>query len=64
MLLLRELAAERDDRLTRGEYDETTWSARTWTVFNTQKISVAVHRAAAFEVAQALGLTTSADPRA
>ena len=38
------------------EYDETTWSARTWMAFTTQRLSVAVQYSAAQEVAEALGL--------
>ena len=34
--------------------DETTWSARTWTTFVAQRISVALHRAAALEILQSL----------
>ena len=52
--LLHELARERDNKLTPAEYEETTWSARTWTTFAAQKISVALHYAAAFEISMAL----------
>ena len=45
-------------------YDETTWSARTWLSFVSQRISVAAQLAAAQEVAEALGLAVAADPRA
>ena len=31
-----------------------TWSARTWTTFVAQRISVALHRAAALEILQSL----------
>ena len=61
--LLRELADERQNRLTAGEYDDTTWSARTWLAFSTQRLSVAIHRAAALEIGRALGLSTFEDPR-
>ena len=46
--------------LTKGRL----WSARTWTSFNVQKLSVAVQRSVALETAHALGLTTAVDPRA
>ena len=36
------------------EYDETTWSARTFMAFTTQGLSVAVQYSAAQEVAEAL----------
>jgi len=62
--LLRRLAAERQNRLTTGEYDLTSWSARSWTTFTTQKLSVAVHMACAAEIAQAFGISTAGDPRA
>ena len=52
--LLHELARERDNKLTPAEYEETTWSARSWTTFAAQKISVALHYAAAFEISMAL----------
>ena len=47
-------AKERDNKLTPAEYEETTWSARSWTTFAAQKISVALHYAAAFEISMAL----------
>ena len=41
-------AAEwRANKLTSSEYDETTWSARTWLSFVSQRISVAAQLAAA-----------------
>ena len=52
--VLHELAKERDNKLTPAEYEETTWSARSWTTFAAQKISVALHYAAAFEISMAL----------
>ena len=39
----------------------TTWSARTWLTFKTQKVSVALHRAVALELANALGLSAAVD---
>ena len=62
--LLKELAEQRQNRLSRREYDETTWSARSWLSFTKQKLSVALHRAAALEIGQALGLSVAVDPRA
>ena len=47
-------AKERENKLTPAEYEETTWSARSWTTFAAQKISVALHYAAAFEISMAL----------
>ena len=65
--LMRELraAAEwRSNKLTSSEYDETTWSARTWLTFVAQRLSVAVQLSVAQEAAEALGLSVAADPRA
>ena len=55
--------ARRQNRLQKAEYDATTWSARTWLSFSVQKLSVALHRAAAFEVVHALGLSDAVDAR-
>ena len=63
--LMRELraAAEwRSNKLTSSEYDETTWSARTWLTFVAQRLSVAVQLSVAQEAAEALGLSVAADP--
>ena len=66
--LMRELraAAEwRSNKLTSSEYDETTWSARTWLTFLVaQRLSVAVQLSVAQEAAEALGLPVAAGPRA
>ena len=61
--LLQRSAAERGDRLRRGEYDEATWSTRSWTTFAVQRVSCALHRAVAWAVARELDLTTARDPR-
>ena len=62
--LLREIREERGNKLNRSEYDLTTWSARSWWAFAVQKLSVAVHLAAATEIGLALGLAYAADKRA
>ncbi len=62
--LFRELAEQRANKLRKDEYDQTTWSARTWLSFQVQKVSVALHHAAALEVARALGLSAAACTRA
>ena len=64
MGVLRAATAWRGDKLQSSEYDETTWSARTFSTFSLQRISVAVHYSMAVEVANALGLSVAADPRA
>ena len=40
------------------------WAARKWLPFVLQQISVAVQLAMAQEIAEALGLSVAADPRA
>jgi len=57
--LLKELADVRDDRLSKAEYDDTTWAARTWSTWAAQQISVAVQQAVAEEIAHALGMPTA-----
>ena len=51
------------NKLSKGEYDETTWAARTWLGFVGQRLSVAAQLAMAEEIAQALGLAAVGDPR-
>ena len=60
---LLEAGEFRSNKLTAAEYDETTWSARTWLSFVFQRLSVAVHKAVAREVQLALGFSAAADPR-
>ena len=55
---------QRSEGLRRRRLAEgTTWSARTWLSFVSQRLSVATQLAAAQEVAEALGLSVAADPR-
>ena len=61
--LLTELAAERQNRLAKWEYDQATWATRTWKTFAIQRLSVAAHISIAFESAHALGLSVALDPR-
>ena len=61
--LLKELVELRQNKLSKTEYEDTTWAARTWLAFSVQKLSVALHRAAAFEVVHALGLSDAVDAR-
>ena len=64
LALLREAAAFKNNKLSAAEYDgETTWSARTWMAFAMQRISVAVQKAVAKEVSDALGFSAAVDPR-
>ena len=57
--LLKDAAESRSNKLTSSEYDETTWSARTWLTFVRQRISLA----SSHEIAQALGMSVATDPR-
>ena len=62
--LLREAAAFKNNKLSAAEYDgETTWSARTRMTFALQRISVAIHKAVAKELSDALGFSAAVDPR-
>ena len=40
------------NKLSRTQYDETTWGARprTWMSFQAQRLSVCLHKAVAFEL--------------
>ena len=38
------------NKLSRTQYDETTWGARTWMSFQAQRLSVYLHKAVAFEL--------------
>ena len=57
------VAWQRHKTYSAAEYDETTWSARTWLTFAMQRISVAVHKAVAKELSDALGFSGAVDPR-
>ena len=61
--LLKSLGEARQNRLNTGEFDLSSWSSRTWMSYATQRLSVAVHMAAAGEIIQALGLAAAGDPR-
>ena len=49
-----------NNKLNAAQYEQTTWAARSWLSFQCQKISVALHRAAACEIVLALGLAGAA----
>ena len=44
-----------NNKLNATQYQLTTWSARSWMSYQCQKISIALQRAAAFEIAAELG---------
>ena len=67
--LLQRLAGQVNNRLSHAQYDETSWSARNWKTYQTQRMSVALHKAAAYEISHELGFaagraTGSRDQRA
>ena len=61
--LLQEAVAARGNKLRGSEYDATTWSARTWMGFAAQRVSCALARAVAWELASAMELTRVRDAR-
>ena len=61
--LVQRATVERGNKLQRLEYDEATWSTRTWSTFAVQRVSCAATRAIAHAVARELELTTVRDPR-
>ena len=61
--LLKDLTEARANKLNSAEHDDTTWAARTWFSFVSQKLSVAIHHSVALEIAHALQLGTVVDPR-
>ena len=61
--LIEAATTVRDNKLAASEYDETMWAARNYRTFVKQRISVAIHMAAAQEIQHALGLSAAVDPR-
>ena len=63
--LLKRMAGDVDNKLSAGQYDEATWSTRSWLSFQAQRLSVALHMALAWEIGCELGLGVccGADPR-
>ena len=63
--LLKELSAIVMNKLTTAQYEETTWGARGWLAFQSQRLSVKLHLAVAYQIGQELGLAAcrGADPR-
>ena len=62
-LLVQEMVDYRQGKFTAAEYDEATWSTRNFATFARQRISVALQKAAATEISNALGLPLSVDLR-
>ena len=48
-------AAIKNNKLTAAQYELTTWSARSWMSYQCQKISIALQRAAAYEISAEYG---------
>ena len=61
--LVRRAAESRGNKLKGSEYDDTTWSARTWTSYTMQRLSCELARACAFELATAMALPRARDAR-
>ena len=49
--LLRRATEARGNKLRGSEYDDTSWSARTWMGFTAQRVACALARAVAWELA-------------
>ena len=44
------------DKMSKSQYeDEASWSTRTWTALQSQRLSVVLHTAAAMEIVNELG---------
>ena len=56
MRLLRKLSDEVSNRLSHAQYDQTSWSARNWRTYQTQRLSVVLQLAAVEEIMRELGL--------
>ena len=61
--LLRLAADTRGNKLRGSEYDATTWAARTWLSYATQRLACALARAVAWELATAMEPTRVRDAR-
>ena len=61
--LVRRAAESRGNKLRGSEYDDATWASRSWTSYVMQRLSCALARAVAFEMATAMGLPRSHDAR-
>ena len=62
--LLKRLAADVNYKLSARQYDEATWSTRSWLAFQTQRLSVALHMALAWEIGSELGAGPCSGPDA
>ena len=63
--LFKKMRDKVQNRLSKRQYeDEVTWSTRTWHALMAQRMSVALHLAAAWEIAVELGLEGGEDEAA
>ena len=63
--LFHRMKAKVLNRLSRAQYDqEATWSTRTWLALQTQRMSIAVHFATAYQIARELDLAGPEDAAA
>ena len=65
MRLLKRLKTDVGNKLSASQYDDATWSTRSWLSFQSQRLSVTLHMALAFELGAELGLGVccGSDPR-
>ena len=62
--LVQRAAESRGNKFKGSEWDDTTWSARSWTSYTMQRLSCELTRACAQEVAIAMRLPRTHDARA
>ena len=60
--LLKRLADDVANKLSARQHDEATWSTRSWLAFQSQRLSVALHLALAWEIGAELGLGVCCGP--
>ena len=46
------------NKLVQGEWDVNSWSATKWLTYAAQRVSVALHKAVAYELLEAVGLAS------
>ena len=56
------LADDVANKLSARQHDEATWSTRSWLAFQSQRLSVALHLALAWEIGAELGLGVCCGP--
>jgi len=61
--LIYEFSERVNNKLNSEQYAHTTWSARSWRSFQTQRISIALQKAVAHQIGTELQLAVVEDPR-